>query len=87
MINVLLVNAPVLQVFEPWFDQPDFGRVGLAYIAGYLRKNAKVNLKIKIIDAKFERLDFETTLARIIEFCPDIVGFTEMGGHSARLIR
>lgn len=75
-LKVLLVNAPVVEVFEPWFDLPDFGRVGLAYIAGYLRKYADFHVEIKIIDAKFERLNFEETIEKINEFCPDIVGFT-----------
>lgn len=75
-LKVLLVNPPVLEVYEPWFDRPDFGRVGLAYVAGYLRQYADFNVKVEIIDAKFLQLDFEETLKRIVDFAPHIVGFT-----------
>lgn len=73
-IRVVLVNPPVLAVFEPWYDTPDFGRVGLACLAAYLRKYGYHN--IKIVDAKFERLGFDECLAEIQAFKPDIVGYT-----------
>ncbi len=72
--SVCLVNPPVLAVLEPWYDEPDFVRTGLAYLAGYLRKYE--SFEIKIIDAKFERLNFEETLELIKECEPDLVGFT-----------
>ncbi len=74
IVRICLVNPPVIGVMEPWYDTPDFGRTGLAYLAGYLRHFASV--EIKIIDAKFERLDFAQTIKRIVDFNPDIVGFT-----------
>lgn len=75
-LKVVLVNAPVIEIQEPWFDMPDFGRTGLAYIAGYLRQYAEFPVTIEIIDAKFECLNFESTYNRIISASPDIVGFT-----------
>lgn len=75
-LKVLLVNPPVLEVHEPWFDLPDFGRVGLAYVAGYLRHYADFNVKVEILDSKFLRLDFEETFKRIIDFAPHVLGFT-----------
>ncbi len=74
MYRVLLVNPPVLGVFEPWYDTPDFGRVGLAYLAGWLRKFP--GFEIRILDAKFERKDFSETLAEILQWKPDLIGFT-----------
>ncbi|MEX0812887.1 MAG: radical SAM protein [Chitinophagales bacterium] len=72
--KVCLVNPPVIAVLEPWYDIPDFGRTALAYLAGYLRQFE--GFEIKIIDAKFERLNFEQTLEEIKTFQPDIVGLT-----------
>jgi len=71
-MRVMLVNPPVFRVDEPWYDTPNFVRTGLAYIAGYLRQYP--GFEIKIIDSKFERLDFEKTLQRVLDFKPDIVG-------------
>ena len=73
-LRVLLNNAPVFEVLEPWYDTPDFGRVGLAFVAGYLRAHSDHSLAI--VDSKLERLDFQETLRRIKEFEPDVVGFT-----------
>lgn len=75
MLRVLLNNPPVKKIEEPWYDTPDFGRAGLAYVAGYLRAHLPA-CEVVILDSKFERLDFDQTLARIKEFEPDLVGFT-----------
>lgn len=72
--KICLINPPVLTVLEPWYDTPDFGRTGLAYLAGYLRQYE--GFDIKIIDAKLERLSFQEVLQRVIEFDPKIVGLT-----------
>jgi anaerobic magnesium-protoporphyrin IX monomethyl ester cyclase len=72
--KVCLINPPVLAVLEPWYDTPDFGRTGLAYLAGYLRQFP--DFEILIIDAKFERLDFMQVLQRVIDFQPNLVGLT-----------
>lgn len=53
---------------------PDFGRVSLAYLAGYLRQFP--GFSIKIIDAKLERLSFAQVMDEIILFSPDLVGLT-----------
>jgi len=73
-LKISLINPPVLAVLEPWYDTPDFVRTGLAYLAGYLRQFE--GFEIQVIDAKFERFDFEEVLARLNEFQPDVVGFT-----------
>lgn len=72
--KVLLVNAPVLGVLDPWYDSPDFGRPSLAYIAAYLRKHD--NFEIQIIDAKLEKLSFQEVLDRTLAYAPQVVGFT-----------
>lgn len=73
-LRVVLVNAPPLAVLEKWFDEPEFGRPALAYLAGYLRQFP--GFDITIIDAKFERLSFEQVLARFNQQPPDVIGFT-----------
>lgn len=73
-LNVCLINPPVIAVLEPWYDTPDFGRTALAYLAGYLRQYE--GFKIHIIDAKFERLNFNQVINRLDEIKPDIVGLT-----------
>ncbi|MDP2325769.1 MAG: radical SAM protein, partial [Gammaproteobacteria bacterium] len=72
--KVCLVNPPVIAVLEPWYDTPAFGRTALAYLAGYLRQFE--GFEVSIIDAKFERLDFAATMARIRAIGPDVVGLT-----------
>jgi anaerobic magnesium-protoporphyrin IX monomethyl ester cyclase len=73
-LKVLFLNPPVLTVQEPWYDEPDFVRTSLAFLAAYLRdKDAFV---IYCLDAKFERLNFEKTIERISEINPDVIGFT-----------
>jgi anaerobic magnesium-protoporphyrin IX monomethyl ester cyclase len=73
-MKVCLVNPPVIGVFEPWYDTPDFGRTGLAYLAGYLRKHSL--FEVKIIDAKLERLDFNQVIEALKAYNPDIIGIT-----------
>ncbi len=70
----MLVNPPVLAVMEPWYDTPKFGRVGLAYLAGYLRQFP--DFEIKIVDAKFERLNFYQVLQIAEQWSPDVIGLT-----------
>lgn len=73
-MEVYLVNPPVLGVLEPWYDTPSFGRTALAYLAGYLRQYP--GFDNTIIDAKFERLNFNQVLERILQLNPNLVGFT-----------
>ena len=72
--RICLINPPVIGVMEPWYDTPAFGRTGLAYLAGYLRKFT--NFSVQIIDAKLERLNFTQVLERVKAFNPQIAGFT-----------
>lgn len=73
-LKVLLVNPPVFHVFEPWYDTPDFVRPSIAYIAAYLREY--MDCDIRLIDSKFERLNFVDTVNQIEDFAPDIVAYT-----------
>jgi hypothetical protein len=47
--RVVLVNPPPFQILEPEYDTPAFGRVGLAYLAGYLRQQE--GFQVEIVDA------------------------------------
>jgi len=72
--RILLVNAPVLAVLEPWFDAPKFVRTSIAALAGYLREYS--DWEIKCLDAKYEGKTFEQTVNEVIDWQPDVVGFT-----------
>ena len=73
-MKVLLVNPPVINVIEPWADEPKYVRTALAHLAGYLRE--KIDVEIKVIDAKYQRLQFEEVVEIIDNYKPDIVGLT-----------
>ena len=73
-MNVTLINPPPFAIVEPWYDRPDFGRAGLAYLAGYLRQDS--DFDVRICDAKLERLDFEAVVRRVVADRPDVVGLT-----------
>jgi anaerobic magnesium-protoporphyrin IX monomethyl ester cyclase len=70
--KVVLVNPPPFRILEPQYDTPRFGRMGLAYLAGYLRQHQPYD--VEIVDAKFERLSFEATVSRVLAANPDVVG-------------
>jgi radical SAM superfamily enzyme YgiQ (UPF0313 family) len=70
--TVVLVNPPPFQVLEPDYDTPAFGRMGLAYLAGYLRQFE--GFDVRIVDAKLERLTFEETVRRTLAAKPNVVG-------------
>jgi anaerobic magnesium-protoporphyrin IX monomethyl ester cyclase len=72
--KILLINAPVLAVIEPWFDAPDFVRTSIAVLAGYLRKYT--DYEITCLDAKFEKLNMQETVEKVKKINPDFVGFT-----------
>lgn len=76
-IKVALVNPPVLGILEPWYDEPDFVRTALAFLASYLKEKFNPDeIEIKIIDAKFEKLNFLDVIAQLSLFMPDILGLT-----------
>jgi len=73
-LRVVLINPPPLAVVEPWYDRPDWGRIGLAYLAAYLQQFD--GYQVDIIDAKLERLGFEDVTDRVVDLEPHVVGFT-----------
>ncbi len=72
--RVVLVNPPPLAIVEPWYDRPDWGRIGLAYLAGWLERDPAV--EVFVVDAKLERLDFEQVRSRVAALAADVVGLT-----------
>ena len=71
-IPVVLINPPVEQVKEE-HDAPPQGHIGLAYLAGALRKN---NIHCLIIDAKLSRLSFDEVVEAVVRLNPLIAGIT-----------
>lgn len=72
-MRVQLINAPPFQVVERMYDTPDYVRLSLATLAGYLRPHGHT---VDCVDAKFERLDDDAVLERVREYRPDLVGLT-----------
>lgn len=72
-MRVLLVNPPPRMLVDQ-FDTPDFGRVGLAYLAAMLRRDPAC--EVAVVDARLERLRHDQVLARVRDFAPDVVGLT-----------
>ncbi len=73
-LRVLLLNPPALEIVEPWYDTPRFGRHGLACLAGYLRQFD--GFTVDVLDAKLERLGVAEILDRVAALRPDVVGLT-----------
>ena len=72
--KVVLVNPPPRRRIEA-YDQPDYGHLGLAYLAAVLRDNG---CSVDIVDAKLERLTLRKAVSRVVELKPDIMGVTAM---------
>lgn len=70
--KLILVNPPVTAIREPWFDTPEFPRTALAALAGYLLQQGYT--EVECLDAKFEKLNFEQSLQRILKSNAQIVG-------------
>lgn len=69
---VVLINPPVNKVIEE-YDAPPYGHIGLAYLGAALRKQG---INCRIIDAKLNRLDFETVVKDTLDLGPTVVGIT-----------
>jgi radical SAM superfamily enzyme YgiQ (UPF0313 family) len=72
-MKVLLVNPPPYKIIEPYYDTPDYPRTALAYLAGYLIEQS---IEVNILDCKYDRLDMNDAIKRILASRADIVGFT-----------
>ena len=66
-MNVCIVNPPVEKVIEKTYDIPDFPRPALAFLAGHLRENSDL-AEVRVLDCKFDRLDFDQCVKKIEEF-------------------
>ena len=90
-MKIAIINAPPFGFSEPQYDTPDYTRLSLACLGGYLRDVGKYE-DILLIDAKFERIGYKEIRRRLEEFEPDIVGHTAFTneivqcGHVAMLV-
>lgn len=73
-MKVVLINAPAERNLEKW-DAPEHPNIGLAYIAGFLRKK---NIECRVIDSKFEKIDIDEIIRKLKNERFDIVGLTSM---------
>lgn len=73
-IPVLLVNPPA-KVPVNRFDVPDFPAIGIAYVAGYLKRNG---VPVDVIDGKLSRMTHDQTIEEIVRARPRILGLSSM---------
>jgi anaerobic magnesium-protoporphyrin IX monomethyl ester cyclase len=76
-INVSIINPPVFEIVEPYYDTPPFPRTALAFLAGHIRQNSK-SINTNVIDAKFDKLNFQQTIDKILKFESNVIGITAM---------
>lgn len=77
MNNVLLIMPPDLYAKDGLQTGSKFPRIGIAYIAGYLRSNG---VNVAILDSEVLELTLDDVAATIRELAPDTIGvgpFTE----------
>lgn len=73
--RVVLINPPATHVREKHYEYAENPRIGLAYLAAYLRGKG---VDCDVIDAKYERLTVEDVLDRLRPGVADIIGMTAM---------
>lgn len=78
VVNIIIVNPPALKKVEPYYDEPDYPRTALAFLAGYLRERVELTDSVKVLDAKFDKLSFQKTIEEILKVNPNVVGLTAM---------
>ena len=75
--KVLLVIPPESSIKDDKQTESKWPRIGIAYLAAYLRKN---EIRVKILDCKSLDLNHQDVAVKIREYNPDIIGlgpFTE----------
>lgn len=76
--RILLVNPPI-DIGKTYGQIAEFSSVTApvwaCYIASILEKDG---YDVDILDAEAEKLDFDTTIKRIVDYHPDLVGFSCM---------
>jgi radical SAM superfamily enzyme YgiQ (UPF0313 family) len=73
--EVILINAPAYKIKEWHYERTKYPRLGLGYLAAYLEQQ---QVKCKVIDAKFEGLEFIKVLSIVKKQNPLLVGITAM---------
>ena len=77
MNKIMLIMTPDLYAKDGVQTGSAFPRIGVAYVAGYLRSKG---VNVAILDSEILKLTFDDVAARIREFAPDAIGmgpFTE----------
>lgn len=73
--EVILINPPVCKIKEWHYERTKYPRLGLGYLAAYLEQQ---QVNCKVIDVKFEGLEFNEVLKIVRESSPLLVGITAM---------
>jgi len=72
-MKVLFVIPPLPKIVDKKALGSKWPRIGIAYIAGFLRE---YGITVGILDCKTEKLNIEQAIIKILAFNPDIIGIT-----------
>ncbi|GAG04298.1 unnamed protein product, partial [marine sediment metagenome] len=73
--NVVLINPPPEKDSSGHYDKAKNPRMGLGYLASYLEEHG---IGCRVVDAKFEGLEFNETIERVKQEDPFLIGITAM---------
>jgi anaerobic magnesium-protoporphyrin IX monomethyl ester cyclase len=75
-MRVMLVNPPPGRYVER-YDRPDYGHIGMAYVAGALeQRGLAYNKDLFVVDAKLARMKTRRVMDLVRECGPQVVGLT-----------
>ena len=74
--EVVLLNPPAAVVREPFYDQPDFPAIGIAYVASWLERHG--GIVPCVIDGRLERRDPAQVVEAIVARRPRVLGISAM---------
>ena len=72
-MRMMLVSPPAYRVVERYYDRPPYPRTALASLAAFLRAS---DIDVRVLDCKFDRLNYSAAVEKIVSAYPDVVGFT-----------
>jgi radical SAM superfamily enzyme YgiQ (UPF0313 family) len=74
--EVVLLNPPAAVVREPFYDQPNFPAIGIAYVASWLERHG--GIVPCVIDGRLERRDPRAVVDEIVARRPRVLGISAM---------
>lgn len=75
-MRVMLINPPPIRYTES-YDKPEYGHIGLAYLAASLEQHGfQQNKELYLVDAKLACWNFQKVLDHIKEVKPEVIGLS-----------